>query len=149
MPNLYEQHISKINYARLIRHHEILIVLDDLANLKDGCYLDPEESIHFVRDGKLHREDGPAFIGKFSIAWWRNGKCHREGGPAIERENGHKAWWTNDKLHREDGPAIIHENGEIEWWFDNDPYLDMNKWAKAAGIYDTDEFVMLKLKYHG
>ena len=38
--------------------------------------------------------------------WWLNGKLHREDGPAYEGANGNKSWYLNGKLHREDGPAM-------------------------------------------
>ena len=67
-------------------------------------------------NGKLHREDGPAFEGAGGDkVWWLNGKRHREDGPAIEWANGSKSWYLNDKLHREDGPAIEGANGSKTW----------------------------------
>jgi hypothetical protein len=29
--------------------------------------------------------------------WWLNGKLHREDGPAFEDSDGYKAWWLNGK----------------------------------------------------
>ena len=48
-------------------------------------------------------------------SWWLNGKLHREDGPAYEEANGYKSWWLNDKRHREDGPAIEYAEGDKEW----------------------------------
>ena len=49
--------------------------------------------------------------------WWLNGKLHREDGPAFEGcSGGDKEWWLNGKYHREDGPAREWENGTKEWW---------------------------------
>ena len=52
------------------------------------------------KDGKLHREDGPAFI-----------ECNRHGIIILQR------YHQNGELHREDGPAIIScdENGQPIW----------------------------------
>lgn len=72
----------------------------------------------WYRDGKLHREDGPAEIyytgsGKIKYeSWLKNGIGHRENAPAviIYWEDGTKSkevWKYNDKLHRTDGPAVI------------------------------------------
>ena len=47
--------------------------------------------------------------------WCLNGKLHREDGPAYESANGNKFWYLNDKLHREDGPAIEYASGSKEW----------------------------------
>ena len=48
-------------------------------------------------------------------AWYLNGKLHREDGPAYESADGSKEWWLNDKLHREDGPAIERADGTKAW----------------------------------
>lgn len=48
--------------------------------------------------------------------WWINGKLHREDGPAYEGANGSRSWWINGKRHREDGPAIEGADGSREWW---------------------------------
>lgn len=53
------------------------------------------------------------------IFWYRNGKLHRENGPAIEFANGDKHWYINGKLHREDGPAIEDAINGIEKWYKN------------------------------
>jgi hypothetical protein len=50
-------------------------------------------------NGKLHREDGPAYISNAGSKWWYfNGELHREDGPAVEYLNGYKSWWIHDKL---------------------------------------------------
>ena len=51
--------------------------------------------------------------------WYRNGKFHREDGPAIEYPNGTKRWYLNDKLHREDGPAVEWVDGTKFWYIDD------------------------------
>ena len=35
------------------------------------------------------------------IVWYKNGKMHREDGPAWEYANGSKAWWLNDVRYTE------------------------------------------------
>ena len=69
--------------------------------------------------------DHPTFTGSLSnsgnnIAWYKNGKRHREDGPAIECLSGYKAWYQNGKRHREDGPAIEWANGGDKYWWLND-----------------------------
>ena len=49
-------------------------------------------------------------------AWYLNGKLHREDGPAYEGASGYKAWYLNGKRHREDGPAMEWANGYKAWW---------------------------------
>jgi len=61
----------------------------------------------WYRNGKLHRESGPAIeFADGSKCWYRDGKRHRESGPAVEYANGNKEWYRNGKLHRESGPAV-------------------------------------------
>jgi hypothetical protein len=69
------------------------------------------------RNGKLHREDGPAVeFADGAKSWWLYGKPHRVDGPAFEEVNGTKEWWLNGKYHREDGPSREYANGTKEWW---------------------------------
>lgn len=52
------------------------------------------------------------YIDKFDTKyWWKNGKLHREDGPAIEYKNGNKFWYQDNIIHREDGPAIDRADG--------------------------------------
>jgi hypothetical protein len=76
-----------------------------------------EFGTYWFRNGKLHREDGPArdnVDGRKE--WHRNGKLHREDGPAVEMADGEKEWWLNGERHREDGPACEYVNRHREWW---------------------------------
>ena len=84
---------------------------------------------HYYKNGKLHREDGPASEYKNGTKfWYLNGKLHRINGPAVEWSNGDKAWWKNDKLHRTDGPAI--EYGGIKQWHLNGECLTKEEFNK-------------------
>ena len=47
--------------------------------------------------------------------WKVNGKLHREDGPAYESSLGCKCWYRNGYLHRTDGPAVILPYRK-EWW---------------------------------
>jgi hypothetical protein len=48
--------------------------------------------------------------------WHKNGKLHRDDGPACERSDGTKAWYQNGLRHREDGPAIEGSDGHKAWY---------------------------------
>ena len=79
-------------------------------------------------NGKIHREDGPAFEwSDGDKEWYLNGKLHREDGPAIERANGDKWWYLNGLCHREDGPAILFPDGD-EWWYLNGEIQTEQEW---------------------
>jgi hypothetical protein len=68
-------------------------------------------------DGRLHREDGPAFEGSNGDKEWSiNGLFHREDGPALEHASGARQWRINGMLHREDGPALEWPTGAKHWY---------------------------------
>ena len=39
-------------------------------------------------------------ITNYLIEWYRNGKLHRDDGPAFEYANGTKEWWQNDERYK-------------------------------------------------
>ena len=49
--------------------------------------------------------------------WYKDGKLHREDGPAVELTDGYKGWYKDNQYHREDGPAIEWPSGVKSWWF--------------------------------
>jgi len=56
--------------------------------------------------------------------WYRDGRLHREDGPAIERSGGTCLWYRDGRLHREDGPAIERSDGTREWYRDGELYRE-------------------------
>ena len=54
--------------------------------------------------------------------WYKNGKRHRETGPAVELSNGYKYWYKNGMFHREDGPAVEYDDENKQWWLNGDCY---------------------------
>jgi len=51
----------------------------------------------WYKNGKLHREDGPAVNGPFLEKWYNNGKLHREDGPAVVRIWSNEYWLFGKK----------------------------------------------------
>ena len=131
----------------------------------DSMFNNIKNSIEHNKNGKLHREYGPAIIGfdengKIIMEkWYNNGELHRKDGPAyIEYdENGKmyfETWYNYGKLHRKDGPAYIEydENGEIvyeKWYINNvlhredgpakissDGYLKYEEWYNDGNLYN-------------
>jgi len=51
--------------------------------------------------------------------WLKNGRNHREDGPAVIVCNGTKYWYKNGLCHREDGPAVITPDGAQYWYLDD------------------------------
>ena len=85
---------------------------------KSICETSANGTKFWYRDGKCHREDGPAIeYANGDKSWYRDGKRHREDGPAIEYANGNKWWYQDDVLHREDGPAIEYCTGNKKWYY--------------------------------
>ena len=112
-----------------------------------GITKDKVETVYY-QDGRLHRDDGPAVMRNYGYQeWLQHGNTHRDDGPAVIWRNGSKEWYKKGLRHREDGPAIIHDHGDYIWYFQGHRYNTINEWAEAAGIRDTDEFVMLKLEW--
>jgi hypothetical protein len=50
--------------------------------------------------------------------WYKNGKLHRDDGPAVEFANGDKGWYRNGQFHRDDGPALEYADGTKRWYKD-------------------------------
>ena len=63
-------------------------------------------------------------------AWYKNGKRHREDGPAVEWGDVTKAWYKNEKYHREDGPAVELANGDKYWYLNGKCYSEQ-EWLIA------------------
>jgi hypothetical protein len=86
-------------------------------------------------NGKLHREDGPAWeYPNGTKEWWLNGKQHRVDGPAIEYPDGTKEWWLNGQRHRVDGPAREWADGSKRWYLNGKQHrVDGPAWEGADG----------------
>jgi len=74
-----------------------------------------------MKDGHYYDELGREI-------WYKNGKVHREDGPAVTWTDGSQFWYQNGEYHREDGPAILYQNGIKEWWLEGDEYHNEVLW---------------------
>lgn len=84
--------------------------------MKNGMH-EEEGVFKWYKNGKLHREDGPAIETlKRTKHWYINGERHRVDNPAVEWASGDREWYCNDKLHHEEGPAIEWADGKKEWY---------------------------------
>lgn len=89
--------------------------------MKNGIITNSESTAYY-KNGKFHREDGPAIEWRNGNKHWLlNDSLHRTDGPAIELVETElgctvKKWSINGKYHREDGPAVEFGNGYKEWW---------------------------------
>lgn len=115
-----------ISLARLLRGNKhlpkkILNIIKDIGTTDLGGGRTVEVGLNgaktYYLNGKLHREDGPAYEHPNGTKeWWLDGQRHREDGPAKVTARGSTSWYLNGKPHREDGPAVEHPNGAKYWW---------------------------------
>jgi hypothetical protein len=110
-----------------------------------------EDGKYYLKNGKLHRTDGPAIEwSDGSKAWYIDGKRHRTNGPAYKGVDGTKVWWVDDKRHRTDGPAVEWSDGSKSWWIDGKPHRTdgpaiegadgIKLWYVDGGYYPKEEF---------
>jgi len=77
----------------------------------------PDGEKHWYKEGKYHRLDGPAVeYADGSKFWFKEGKYHRLNGPAVEYPSGEKHWFKEGKYHRLDGPAVEYSSGRKYWY---------------------------------
>ena len=84
--------------------------------------VDDNKTIKWYKDGKLHREDGPAVEYADGIKeWYCSGKLHRgDDLPAVEYPNGDASWWVHGLRHREKGPAVVDLYYGKEWYLNGE-----------------------------
>jgi len=104
--------------------------------LPNGGYktITEDEISYYDENGRLHNEDGPAYIGyedgkESTIIWYKHGTIHRDDGPAqifplLEITE----WLRNGKLHREDGPAYENKKWDKKAWFLDGEHLPYYIW---------------------
>ncbi len=108
-------------------------------NLLDGSYIDSDDDVCYIKNGKMHRDDGPAVeYADGTKRWYKNGKRHREDGPAVEYADGDKFWYKNGKRHREDGPAVEWANGDKSWYINGEEYSE-KAYEEALKIWKMNE----------
>jgi hypothetical protein len=63
-------------------------------------------------DGKMHREDGPAYDGiGGEKKWYKNGLLHRENGPAITTPDGLERYYLlGVQMKKEDYLQIVRDD---------------------------------------
>ena len=97
----------------------------DPAVIPDGHWIDKWGDEVWVKDGKWHREDGPAFINTHGV----------------------EIWYKEGKQHHADGPALVTPGGKYHWFLNDRGYADFEKWLAANDEITDKQKVFLKLKY--
>jgi hypothetical protein len=64
--------------------------------------------------------------------WYKNGRRHREDGPAVIYTDGTQFWYKEGILHREDGPAIIYSDGSKKWYINSYPFTKEEWWGRLS-----------------
>jgi len=54
-----------------------------------------------------------------SEVWYKDGKRHRESGPAFKVPSGREVWYKGGKQHRLDGPAKRYFDGSVAYWIED------------------------------
>lgn len=107
--------------------------IDFVPNKYTGIIEWSNSETSFYKEGKLHRENGPAieFLNGTKY-WYIEGKIHREDGPAFITSKGTKEWWIEGKFHRIDGPAVELLGGYKQWFLNGKEYraLDLITFIK-------------------
>ncbi len=57
--------------------------------------------------------------------WFKDGRLHREDGPAVEYCWGAAEYYINGVRHRLDGPAIIRKNGNNKYYINGINYNEL------------------------
>ena len=109
-------------------------------------HVDENGNQYWFKDGKRHREDGPAIIyANGDQYWYRNGKRHREDGPAGIDADGDQYWYRDGKRHREVDPAVMYSDGHHEWFKDGKRHREDGP-AFSFGLYEMwyDNGILMK-----
>ena len=89
--------------------------------------------------GKLHAIGLPALVNETGSFWYKNGRLHRENGPAQILATGKEIWNLDGLLHRLDGPA--KDNDFFVYGVkakDNDDYLNLISEFKLSDVEIVD-----------
>ena len=70
-----------------------------------------------------------------STMYYKEGKLHREDGPAIEFPDGGKHWFKDGNHHRVNGPAVEYSSGCKEWWVDDFLYMAIRPHDTCVDFY--------------
>lgn len=92
-----------------------------------------EHEYHLLKNGNLHREDGPAYRG-----WNYNGQIWVE------------QYFINGKFHREDGPAIQKwDNGQLEeeYYYLNNKEYTREEWLEQLKKIGSPHYEDQLMKY--
>jgi hypothetical protein len=84
------------------------------------------ETITIIEYNNLSTKEQKNFTGivkwnNDNIEYFKNGKWHREDGPAMIWQSGGKSWYFKGKLHNLNGPAKIYPDGREGYFIHGEP----------------------------
>ena len=80
--------------------------------------------------------------------WYVNDRLHRTDGPAFVGANGTQAWYLNGKNHREDGPAYIDTDGYYSWYLRGIRH-NFDEYLEKVFPKDSPQRTLFLLKWNG
>ena len=126
-----------------------------------------------IKNGKYELKSGDIWIDNKNTVkmnctiYYKDGKIHKEDGPAIEWEDGSKYWYCEGHLHRKNKPAVIQMDGLCEWWengnfvykkiidqtsvkelIDNENQIEQEKEITLYGFDSETKAEIIKIKNH-
>ncbi|RTK95521.1 MAG: hypothetical protein EKK64_06780 [Neisseriaceae bacterium] len=112
------------------------------------CWIQKEDALYHYKNGRIHKDNGPAVIFPDKEVWYHYGKIHRDNDlPAVIYKDGSKEWYCKGKRHRLGGnPARIKiiKGGIIkEWWLEDEIHLQecSEKFLKGELIHYINHFL--------
>lgn len=113
----------------------------------DGPAYEDIKQEHWYKNGLRHRDDGPAIITKDGKdpTYYREGQLHREDGPAYVDYGGTQHWYKNGKRHCATGPAVIYSTGAVEYYLDGIYISNKKVWEDKVKIMTANEITSTRI----
>ena len=82
-------------------------------------------NINLGRNYKL--PNGMHILSKGVKIYVKDGDMHRTNGPAEIHPSGYKAWYKNGVKHRDKGRAVVYPDGREEYWINGKQVKKLKK----------------------
>ena len=76
------------------------------------------------------------------ISYYKNGRIHREDGPATIYPSGARFWFIDGEYRWTDGPAVIWSDGSYEWYVSDRTYYTNKSYQEATGLSDEEMTIL-------
>lgn len=122
--------------------HSVTYRLNGRLHRDDGpAYTCDNGEQVWYQHGRRHREGGPAQIDGVGETWYRHGVVHRDGGPARIYKGGGETWLQNGKPHRDGAPATTMPDGSEFWYQHGDLHREdgpaVKRWDRSLKVFHT------------